>query len=61
MRLSAKAFALDKLYRTSINSRYAAAEDVFGEKYEAKGLGKKLDSITALIEWAVNEVSKKEE
>ena len=61
VRLSAKAAALDKLYGTSANSRFAVAEDVFGEKYEAKGLGVKLDSITALVEWALSEVSRKEE
>jgi CRISPR system Cascade subunit CasC len=60
-RLFAKAAALDKLYGTSPNSRYAVAEDVFGEQYEAKGLGKKEESITALIGWALSEVSKKEE
>jgi CRISPR system Cascade subunit CasC len=59
-RLSAKAVALDKLYGTSGNSRYALAEDIFREKYEAKGLGEKLENITALTEWAVSEVLKKE-
>jgi CRISPR system Cascade subunit CasC len=59
-RLSSKAVALDKLYGTPPNSRYAVAEDVFGEKYEAKGIGEKMDSITALISWALSEVSKKE-
>jgi CRISPR system Cascade subunit CasC len=59
-RLSAKAVALDKLYKTSPNSRYAVAEDVFGEKYEAKGLGEKLEGIPALIEWALSEIPKKE-
>jgi len=57
-RLSAKAVALDKLYGTSSNARYAAAEDTFGEKYEAKGFGSKLVSIPALIDWALCEVSK---
>ena len=59
-RLSSKAVALDKLYGTPPNSRYAVAEDVFGEKYEAKGIGEKMDSITALISWALSEISKKE-
>jgi len=59
-RLSSKAVALDKLYGTPSNSRYAVAEDVFGEKYEAKGIGEKMDSITALISWALSEISKKE-
>jgi len=60
-RLSAKAVALDKLYGTKANSRYAAAEDVFGKEYKAEGLGEKLESIPALIKWALDEVSKKEE
>jgi CRISPR system Cascade subunit CasC len=60
MRLSAKAVALDKLYGTLANSRCAVAEDAFGEKFEAKGLGEKLESITTLIEWALGEVSTKE-
>jgi CRISPR system Cascade subunit CasC len=59
-RLSAKAVALDKLYETLPNSRYAVAEDVFGEKYEAKGLGEKLEGIPSLIEWALSEIPKKE-
>jgi len=57
-RLSAKAVALDKLYGTSANSRYAVAEDIFGEKFEAKGLGEERESITTLIDWALNEVCK---
>ncbi|PJC73979.1 MAG: type I-E CRISPR-associated protein Cas7/Cse4/CasC [Syntrophobacterales bacterium CG_4_8_14_3_um_filter_49_14] len=60
-RLSAKAVALDKLYGTKANSRYAVAEDVFGKEYKAEGLGEKLESIPALIKWALDEVSKKEE
>lgn len=60
-RLSAKAVALDKLYGTPPNSRYAVAEDVFGEKYEAKGLGEKMEGVTALFNWVLCEVSKKEE
>ena len=60
-RLSAKAAALNKLYGTLSNSRYAVTEDIFGEKYEAKGLGEKLESITDIIQWALNEASKKEE
>jgi len=59
-RLSAKAFALDKLYGTPCNSRYAVAEDIFGEKFEAKGLGSQKGSVTAVIDWALGEVSKKE-
>jgi len=61
MRLSAKAIALDKLYGTLPNSCYAVAEDIFGEKYEAKELGVKTENITALIKWALSEVFKKEE
>jgi len=57
-RLSAKAVALDKLYGTSANSRYAVAEDIFGEKFEAKGLGEKRESIATVIAWALSEVSK---
>jgi CRISPR system Cascade subunit CasC len=60
-RLSAKAVALDKLYGTPSNSRYAVAEDVFGEKYEATGLGKRMEGVTSLIDWVLCEVSKKEE
>jgi CRISPR system Cascade subunit CasC len=60
-RLSAKAVALDKLYGTPSNSRYAVAEDVFGEKYEPTGLGERMEGITALINWVLCEVSKKEE
>lgn len=60
LRLSAKAVALDKLYGTTCNSRYAVSEDIFGEKYEAKGLGSQEVSIPAVIEWALGEVSKKE-
>ena len=59
-RLSAKAVALDKLYGTPCNSRYAVSEDVFGEKFEAKGLGSQVESISAVIDWALGEVSKKE-
>lgn len=59
-RLSAKAVALDKLYSTPCNSRYAVSEDVFGEKYEAKGLGSQEGSIAAVIGWALAEVSKKD-
>jgi CRISPR system Cascade subunit CasC len=59
-RLSAKAGALDKLYGTLPNSHYAVAEDVFGEKFKAKGLGKQDEDITELINWALCEVSKKE-
>ena len=61
MRLSAKAIALDKLYGTVATSRYAVAEDLFGAKFEAKGLGEKSTSVASVIEWALSEVSKKEE
>lgn len=60
MRLSAKAVALDKLYGTVATSRYAVAEDLFGEKFDAKGLGEKSTSVACIIEWALSEVSKKE-
>jgi CRISPR system Cascade subunit CasC len=60
MRLDAKAIALDKLYGTSCNSRFAVAQDTFGERFEAKGFGSQENSIAALITWAVSEVSKKE-
>ncbi len=59
-KLSAKAAALDKLYDTKVNSRYAVSEDVFGEKYKAAGLGEQLESVPKLIEWALVEVSKQE-
>jgi CRISPR system Cascade subunit CasC len=59
-RLAAKAVALNKLYGTGSNSRYAVAEDVFGTKYEAKGLGEKLDCVPDLVAWALSEVSTKE-
>lgn len=60
MRLSAKAIALDKLYGTVATSRYAVAEDLFGEKFETKGFGEKSTSIASVIEWALSEVSKEE-
>ena len=59
-KLAGKAVALDKLYGTPVNSRYAVAEDVFGQKHKADGLGEKLESITSLIDWALSEVSAKE-
>ena len=59
-RLDAKAIALDKLYGTPCNSRYALSQDVFDEKFEAKGLGSQEESIAAVINWALSEVSKKE-
>jgi CRISPR system Cascade subunit CasC len=59
-RLSAKAVALDKLYSTPCNSRYAVSEDIFDEKFEAKGLGGKEESVSAVIDWVLREVSKKE-
>lgn len=59
-RLSAKAVALDKLYSTPCNSRHAVSEDVFDEKFEAKGLGVREESVSAVIEWVLQEVSKKE-
>lgn len=59
-RLSAKALALDKLYGTPCNSRYAVAEDVFGEKFEAKGLGSQEKSVSAIIDWSLGEISKQE-
>ncbi len=58
--LSAKAVALDKLYGTPCNSRYAVSEDIFGEKFEAKGLGSQEESFSAVVDWALGEVSKKE-
>jgi CRISPR system Cascade subunit CasC len=59
-RLSAKAVALDKLYGTPRNGRYAVSEDVFGEKYDAIGLGSRVESISAIIDWVMGEVSKQE-
>jgi len=59
-RLSVKAIALDKLYGTPCNSRYAVSEDVFGDKFDAKGLGSQEESLSAVIDWALCEVSKKE-
>ncbi len=59
-RLSAKATALDKLYDTPCNGRYAVSEDIFGEKFDAKGLGSQVESISAIIDWAMGEVSKQE-
>jgi CRISPR system Cascade subunit CasC len=58
--LSAKASALDKLYGTPCNSRFAVAEDVFGGEFEAKGLGSQVESVSAIIEWAMGEVSRQE-
>ena len=59
-RLDAKAIALDKLYGTPCNSRYALSQDVFDEKFKAIGLGRQEESIAAVINWALSEVSKKE-
>lgn len=59
-RLDAKAIALDKLYGTPCNSRYALSQDVFDEKFKAIGLGSQEESIAAVINWALSEVSKKE-
>lgn len=59
-KLSAKAAALDKLFESEPNSRYAVAEDVFGAAYKAEGLGSQLDSVPKLIEWALTEVSMQE-
>jgi CRISPR system Cascade subunit CasC len=56
-RLSAKATALDKLYGAAGNSFFVAAEDLFGAKFQADGLGQKLDSVKALVEWALSEVT----
>jgi len=56
-KLSTKAAALDKLYDTAANSRYAVAKDVFGDAYKADGLGKQLDSLPELIKWALAEVT----
>ena len=61
MHLSAKAVALDKLYATPCNSRYAVSQDVFDAKFEAKGVGSQEESISAVIGWALAEVSKKEQ
>lgn len=58
--LSKKAAALDKLYGTPVNARYAVTEDLFGENFEAKGLGDKKEGIFSVIDWALNEVEKKE-
>jgi len=58
--LSKKAAALDKLYATPVNARYAVTEDLFGENFEAKGLGGKKEGIFGVIDWALNEVEKKE-
>lgn len=59
-RLSAKAVALDKLYGTPCNGRYAVSKDIFGEKFDAEGLGSQVDSIPAIIDWVMGEVSKQE-
>jgi CRISPR-associated protein Cas7/Cse4/CasC subtype I-E len=59
-KLSAKAAALDNLYETKPNARFALAEDVFGKTYKAVGLGEQLESVPKLIKWAVAEVSSQE-
>lgn len=56
-KLSAKAAALDKLYETKVNARYAVSEDVF----KADGLGTQIESVPKLIKWALSEVSEKGE
>ncbi len=60
-KLFAKAAALDKLYDTKINARFAVSEDVFDKAYKADGLGEQLESVPKLIKWALAEVSKQEE
>ena len=57
-RLSAKAVALDKLYGTLCSSHYAVAEDVFDTTFEAKGFGSKEESVSAIINCTLGEVSK---
>jgi CRISPR system Cascade subunit CasC len=59
IRMAAKAKALDALYKTEPNSRYACAEDTFGDKFEVVGLGEKLPSIPDVIEWALKELKTK--
>lgn len=59
-KLSAKAAALNNLYETKANARYAVAEDVFGKAYKADGLGEQLESVPKLIKWALSEVAKRE-
>lgn len=59
-KLDAKAVALDKLYGTPCNSRYALSQDTFGENFEMKGLGSQKESIAAVIDWALGESSKRE-
>jgi CRISPR system Cascade subunit CasC len=59
-KLDAKAVALNKLYGTPCNSRYALSQDTFGEKFEMKGLGSQEESIAAVIDWALDESSKRE-
>jgi CRISPR system Cascade subunit CasC len=60
VRIANKAIALDKLYGTADNSRYAVTEDVFEGKLMPEGFGKKLDSLKRLIEWVESELSKQE-
>ncbi|MCF6255993.1 MAG: type I-E CRISPR-associated protein Cas7/Cse4/CasC [Gammaproteobacteria bacterium] len=60
-RLSAKSAALDKFYGTTCNARYVVSEDTFGERFDAKGLGKQEENVAAVIEWALSEVTKKGE
>ncbi len=60
MRLDAKAIALDKLYDTPCHARFAVTQDTFGERFEAKGFGSQEESINAVINWALSEVSQKE-
>jgi len=59
-KLAAKAAALDKLYETKVNARYAVSEDVFGATFKADGLGTQLESVPKLIKWTLEEVSKQE-
>ncbi len=59
-KLFAKAAALDKLYDTKVNARFAVSEDVFDKTYKAEGLGEQLESVPKLIKWALAEVSKQE-
>lgn len=61
IRMGAKAKALDDLYETVSNSKYACAEDTFGGDFKVEGLGTKLKSIPDVIDWALNELKAKGE
>jgi CRISPR system Cascade subunit CasC len=61
IKLAEKATALDTLYKTQPNSRYACSKDTFDDDFKVEGLCEKMPSIPDLIDWAIKELEKKGE